>query len=106
RADAFDRRDLLAGDRGDRRHARASRLTVDVDRAGAAEGSPAAEFRAGQAQLVAEDPQHGSVVGQIDVLLLSVDLEFGHAVPPCRWWWSNRIERRALAAVACTCDTG
>src|SRR2546422_10234615 len=46
RAEPLERRHRSAGDRLDRRHARADRLAVDDDRARAALGQAAAELRA------------------------------------------------------------
>ena len=57
RADRLDGDDLLVRERGNRGHACASRLTVDMHRAGTAQRHAAAELRAGETDLVAQHPQ-------------------------------------------------
>ena len=49
--------DLGALDAADRHRAGAHRLPVDMHGAGAARGDPAAEFRSGQPDLLAQDPE-------------------------------------------------
>src|SRR5881296_715367 len=61
--DRLDGGDLLPGGRGHRRDARANRLSVEVYRAGPAQGHPAAELRPGQADDIAQRPQDRHVRG-------------------------------------------
>lgn len=56
----------LAGSHGD---------AVEVYGAGAAKSFAAAEFGADEAEVVAEDPEEWGVVGNVDGLYLSVDIE-------------------------------
>src|SRR5271163_2992523 len=55
--DSFDGNDLGTLDRACRNHAAPGRRPVDMNRAGPALGNTAAELRAGQTDLVANDPQ-------------------------------------------------
>ena len=58
--ESFDRGDLDAGlDRREWKRARARRLPVDMDGAGAAKRHAAAELGAGQLQMIAQDPSSG-----------------------------------------------
>jgi hypothetical protein len=66
RRETFDRNDLLTRNRTKLGLARALRRAVDVHSAGAAETSPAAVFRAGQPDMIANDPQQRSVRVGID----------------------------------------
>ena len=68
----FDRRDLLAGRQRHRRGARPDGVAVEVHGAGAALRQAAAEFGAGQADGVADDPQQGHVRRDIDVVAFAV----------------------------------
>ena len=68
---------LLASD-GNRGYARASRLAVYVYRAGATQRHAAAKLGSGKTHFVAQHPQQRGVRGQVDVVLLAVDVEFGH----------------------------
>jgi hypothetical protein len=69
--------------RAGRHDAGADRLAVDVDRAGAALGDPAAEFRAGQAELVAQHPEQRRIRLDVDLMAASVDREREHPEAPC-----------------------
>src|SRR5207253_1521482 len=51
---------------------------VDMDRAGAAGGDTAAEFRADDVQILAQDPKQRLVGRRIDLAFLSVDGESDH----------------------------
>src|SRR5258705_7028341 len=85
-AEALDGRDLLAhGQRGGRA-ARAHRLAVDVHGAGAAEGHPASELGAGQAESVAQDPEQRRGRVGVDTSRLAVDIESDHALLPPDGW--------------------
>ena len=76
RAEAFERHHLLLRGQGrERRHARAHRLAVDVDRAGTALRQPAAEARAVQREVVAQRIKQRHVGIGIDRMSLTVDLE-------------------------------
>src|SRR4051812_26891375 len=75
----FDGRDARARHRGDRRDARSRRAPVDVHRARSAEPDPAAKLRAGEPELVADDPEQGRVVGAPCGDLAPVELELRHA---------------------------
>ena len=54
---AFDGGDVLAGNAGERRYARADRDAVKMDGAGSAKRHAAAEFCAGEAEGIANHPQ-------------------------------------------------
>ncbi|CAI8695958.1 hypothetical protein EMIT0111MI5_30370 [Burkholderia sp. IT-111MI5] len=56
---ALDRRDVLAGDTGERQHARADGLAFEMHRARAALRHAAAELRAGQSCVFANRPEDG-----------------------------------------------
>ena len=74
-AEALDRGDLGAVDGGDRGQARAARLAVDEDGAGAAAALLAAGLRARDVELVAEDPQERRERRARDLVLDPVDGE-------------------------------
>src|SRR5258705_10285313 len=71
----FDRRDFLAADGRNRHRARADRLAAEIDGASAALRDTATVFRAGETGIVADGPQQGRVGIDIDLVILSVDLE-------------------------------
>src|SRR5689334_5717335 len=73
--ETFDRRDLLPPERFDGRDARPDRLAVDMDGAGAAEGAPASEFRSGQAERIAQDPEERGALLSGDGAALAVDVD-------------------------------
>src|SRR5882724_3780289 len=75
----FDGQHLLAGGGGHRHRARAHRLAVQVNGAGAALGDAAAEFGALHVEHVAQHPQQGHFGLDVDVVLLAVDGEFDHS---------------------------
>src|SRR5262249_23439843 len=82
RADPFDGDDLLVRRRRNRGEARAHGLTVEVDGAGSTERHPAAELGPGQAHLVSQRPQQGRLSGDVETLLLAVDVELDHRCSP------------------------
>src|SRR4029079_15791608 len=80
---AFDGDDLVGGlHAADRDRARAHHFAVDVHRAGAALRDAAAVFRAGQADVLADDPQERRVVLDAHVADLAVDVQLSHVSPP------------------------
>src|SRR5271170_2350469 len=79
-ADAFDRGDLSATDRTDRQQARAHRLTVEMDGAGAALGDAATKLGAGHAEHIAKHPQERRVGGHVDGARLAVNIQRNHGV--------------------------
>src|SRR6266705_1535370 len=74
-ANGLDGGDALAGRGSDRRDARARRLAVEVHRARAAQRHAAAEFRAGHPEHVAQHPEQGRVVVDIDAAGFAVDCQ-------------------------------
>src|SRR5262245_8487365 len=87
--EAFDGGDLLAHRRADRERARTHRRAVDVHGAGAALRDAAAVLGSGEADLLADRPQQGRVVVDVDVESLAVDGQPSHWGIP-----SSRCERR------------
>jgi hypothetical protein len=81
-SDRFDRRDLLAGEIGDRQDAGAQCPAVDMHGAGAALRNAAAEFCPGQPDDVAQDPQQWHVVRDADFICLPVDSQARHRSTP------------------------
>src|SRR5574341_230324 len=79
---SFDGRDLLPGDRRDRRDARARRLAVDVHGAGAALGDAAPELGAGEPELVAHHPQQRRVGRLLGIGFPAVDDKLDHGFSP------------------------
>src|SRR6266581_6594596 len=80
-ADALDGRDGMADCGAHRRDARSSWYAVEVHGAGAAQCGAAAEFGAGHAEQVPQDPKQGHVGWRIDGLSLAVyrQCDHGHA---------------------------
>src|SRR5215470_6359125 len=72
---AFDRGHRLAGDLRDLRLAREGALAVDVHHAGAAQAGAAAEFRAGELEFLADDPQQGRCRRCVGICGFAIDLE-------------------------------
>ena len=72
-ADAFDGGDRPVADRSDGQHAGTHGLAADMDRAGAALRDAATEFRASQPKNIAEYPEQGHIVGNIDGFLRTID---------------------------------
>ena len=68
RAEALDRRDLRAVDRGERQQARAPGLAVDEHRARAAAALLAAGLRARDPELLAQDVQQRRERGALDLV--------------------------------------
>src|SRR4030095_9620624 len=92
----LDRGDFHAGlQRRQRRYARARRLAIEIDGAGAAQRPSATVLRAGQIEVVAQDPQErrvaGHAGGNVDALL--VDEESRHESSPDEWAAAS-LERR------------
>src|SRR5258705_6482927 len=80
RRQAFDRRYLAIGNGRDRRRARAQRLSVDVDGAGAALRDATPVLGAGEAELLANDPQQWRIRITVELATRAVDVERdGHA---------------------------
>src|SRR5258708_7963617 len=79
----FDSDDAVGGlDRADGDGAGAPHLAVDVHGAGAALRDTAAVLRAGQTDLLADDPQERRPGLHLHVADLAVDVEFCHERPP------------------------
>src|SRR5260221_795900 len=79
----FDSDDAVGGlDRADGDGAGAPHLAVDVHGAGAALRDTAAVLRAGQTDLLADDPQERRPGLHLQVADLAVDVEFCHERPP------------------------
>src|SRR5579871_1293187 len=74
-ADALDRRHLAVADRTYGQEAGAHRLSVDMDRAGAALRDPAAELGSGEADHVPQSPEQRSIGRDLDRFGLSIDLD-------------------------------
>src|SRR5207249_813100 len=77
--EALDRGDLLALRRGDRQHARADRLAVEMHRAGPAHGDAAAVLGAGEAGLLADRPQKGCAGVDLELDGFAVDGQARHS---------------------------
>ena len=75
---AFNRGDLLAGGRTQRCHTTADRFAIQMDRACAAKPHPAAEFRAGQFQFIAEIPEQRHIAVALEFSALAVYRDFDH----------------------------
>src|ERR1043166_3083515 len=81
----FDRDDLVGrlyvteADRAGALH-----LAVDMDRACAALGDAAAEFRAGETDLLPDHPQERHIRLRLHVAYLAIDVELGHERPLAR----------------------
>lgn len=69
----FDGGDFLANSGRDGRHARAYGLAVQMDGAGTAQSRTAAKLGAGQAQRIAQGPQHRRVGCDIDAGILAIN---------------------------------
>ena len=72
----------LSRDQRQRHRARAHRLAVDMHRAGAAGGDAAAEFGAGEFEMLAQHPKQRRVGRGIDLVPLSVDGQGDHRTSP------------------------
>ena len=90
-SDRFDGRNLFAGCGGNRRDTGARWLSVDLDRACAAQPHAAAELRAGHVQHVAQRPQQRHIVGDIQIARPSVYVERDHS-------YSSSLNIRSLQA--------
>src|SRR5262249_41632707 len=55
-----------------------TRLTVEVDRAGAAQASATSEFGTGHLQMFADDPQQGRVIRYVDRMVMPIDVQGDH----------------------------
>src|SRR5215469_8785587 len=73
RRQAFDRRDLFAADIRQLHTARADGLSVDVDSTGAALSDAAAEFRAGQLEMLTDHPKQRRIGLCLDTDRFAVD---------------------------------
>ncbi|MGB6961766.1 MAG: hypothetical protein WBF01_15290, partial [Candidatus Acidiferrum sp.] len=79
----FDGGDFFAGDVGDRQHAGARSLPIEVDGSGTALHDAATKLCAGHIQGVAQHPEKGHVGANVNGLGFSVqDESDGHGVPP------------------------
>ena len=67
----------------DRRDAGSGGVAVEMDRAGAAGGHSAAEFRAGEPEHVAQVPEHRHRWIAVEGLRLAVHAQRDHVLPPC-----------------------
>ena len=81
RMQAFDGRDLAADHVGHRGDAGADGLLVDDHGACAAQRLATAVFRAGQAGLIAEEPEQRKIGIAVPVPFLTIDLQFDHDMP-------------------------
>jgi hypothetical protein len=73
---------LVLRDGVDRQRAGAGRDAVEMNRASAALGDPAAILRAGQADMLTNDPKQRSVIFNVDLHHSSVDVKFRHLALP------------------------
>jgi hypothetical protein len=71
---AFDRRDFTTADGRDRQRTRAYRLTIDINRTGAALRDAAGIFRTDETYIVADRPEQRRVRINIDLMIATVDL--------------------------------
>ena len=79
----------------DRERARARRLAVDVDGAGAALGDAAAILRAGQADSLANHPEQRRIRFDVNLMRFSIDAETDHAVSSLTGhWWAKTLRVR------------
>src|SRR5271155_2075333 len=101
RAEPFERRDLLAGEQYDRRHAGKDRLAIDQHRAGAALAESAAEFGGVELELAAQHVKQRRAWIGIHVMLGIIHVEL-HVSSLAAWRWkrSRWPARRWLAACA------
>src|SRR5205807_10157420 len=67
RRKAFDGGDLSFADRGDRKHAGADCLAVEVDGTGATLRHPAPELRPGKPEDISQDPEKRHVARRVDL---------------------------------------
>src|SRR5438034_10767147 len=74
-AKRFDRRDLSPDDGTDGSDATALDVAIDMHGACAALGNAAAEFRSGQSNFIADDPQERSIRFDVEVVDLAVDFQ-------------------------------
>ena len=72
----------LPADQRDRHGAGAHRLAVDMHRAGAAGGDAAAEFGAGQFEVLAQHPEQRRIGPDFHLLLFSVEGKCNHVRSP------------------------
>src|SRR5467141_3238081 len=86
--ESFDRGDFFPGDGRNGCDARARGFSVDVHRAGAAQGHAAAEFRPGHPHRVAQDPQQRHIGIDVHRLCFSIQNELN------RHWRSPRSRCR------------
>src|SRR5689334_11076408 len=99
RMEAFDRGDGLAADVGHRDAAGANGFTVEMNGTGAAERYATAEFRAGQAEFVAQKPQQRHRRIAVERPLLSIYFYADHEF--LRWRISGATELPPLSAWRC-----
>src|SRR5262249_54550680 len=78
RVEPLDRRDRRVRHRAERRNAGADRASVNVHSACAAHADAAAEFRALESDLIADDPQERCVLGDVDRNGPVIEFEGGH----------------------------
>jgi len=97
--EAFDSDDLLAGGLGNGGLARAHRLAVQVDSAGATQTGAASEFRAGHLQVLADDPQQRRVIRYIDRMVTPIDVQ-GNRASSDGGFFRSRIAASQLRDVA------
>ena len=76
--ESLNRCDFLRGDVRYRNTARTHRFSIQMDSAGSALLQAAPEFRAIQADCIANNPEQRSVRADIDVILLSIDRYGNH----------------------------
>src|SRR6185437_181631 len=82
-AEALQRRDLLAFEQQQRRHAGQYRLAVDDHGAGAALAEAATEFRGVEFQVVAEHVEQRRIRIGVDLMILTIDLQCHHGFSRC-----------------------
>ena len=78
RRQPFDGRDRLSRGRADGVVAGFLRHAIDVNGASPAHGNAAAVFGPGEKENVSQNPKHGGVEGDIDLITLAVDVQGGH----------------------------
>src|SRR6266700_277640 len=102
RGDAFDGGDVPSRQSARRKRAGPHGLAIDVHRASTAKARAAAEFGAGQAKRIAQDPKKGSIGLGIHIDGLAVDLQRKHRRSPpypgdARWELHHDIWRFTIA---------
>src|SRR5271166_3634636 len=93
--EAFDGGDRLAAGVADRRDAGSPGLAVDMDRAGAACGHAATEFRSREAEFIAKIPEQRHRRIAVEALRLAIDVQSQHTF--------LHVAAGRIAALMCFC---